>query len=392
MNDLPVIPVLVPGDPEIEIPEDIAAAAEVEAMVKSWLGVRKHMGPGDHPSGTPQTVHKPGGPGVRPTHSDFPANVGPPPDPGPSGGPVRYTGTGTRDDPIRTGDAQEAIAQLAAGKHVELTQPRQVSTLLFELHNYVEKAREAGSPIPDLDLCRVSIAGTNVFCAESKGIPRLQMPQFTGEAEVDSIAALTVNTKAPGSEANVSGLFTRYLEAQGYKVTHRTEFASYLRASQGQLVGQKVASIATLYANGLYDPATEPIFISNDNYVIDGHHRWGAVVGVDYIDNEGGDLPMNVIEIDLPILEALEQANSFANLAGIKPKLAKREIRLFGVPLILMKEKSGIIKAQRLSSTFGSGRGRRAQLIRRLKSRRKYGKPVRGGTGKQGRSRRRKWG
>ena len=38
-----------------------------------------------------------------------------------------------------------------------------------------------------------------------------------------------------------------------------------------------------------------------------------------------------------------------------------------------------------------STRRRKAQLVARLKSRRKYAKPVRGGTGKQARSRRRKF-
>lgn len=45
--------------------------------------------------------------------------------------------------------------------------------------------------------------------------------------------------------------------------------------------------------------------------------------------------------------------------------------------------------AKRLSPAFGSRQRRRAQLVARLKQSRRYGKPVRGGTGKQSRSRRR---
>lgn len=47
--------------------------------------------------------------------------------------------------------------------------------------------------------------------------------------------------------------------------------------------------------------------------------------------------------------------------------------------------------AKRLSRNFGSRQRRRAQLIARLKQARDYPDPVRGGTGKQSRTRRRKF-
>lgn len=45
--------------------------------------------------------------------------------------------------------------------------------------------------------------------------------------------------------------------------------------------------------------------------------------------------------------------------------------------------------SKRLSPAFGVRSRRRAQLVARLKQRRRYDKPVRGGTGKQARTRRR---
>lgn len=47
--------------------------------------------------------------------------------------------------------------------------------------------------------------------------------------------------------------------------------------------------------------------------------------------------------------------------------------------------------AKRLSSNFASSSARRAQLVSRLKRRRRYPSPTRGGTGKQARTRRPKF-
>lgn len=272
--------------------------------------VTKHYGPGPHASGSEQSVHRPGAGGGG---EDL---KGSPQDGEPSAGK-------TRDNPIRTGDVQEAIAHLAAGRYVELAQPRQVSTLLEEMTKYVADAEAKGGQVPNLDLCKVSVRGTNIFCAEAKGISRLQMPQFKGEFEEGSIAGLTRNEKISGQEANTGPLFVRYLQSQGVSVSRGKEKASFLRASQSELVGKTVAGMAKSYREGTFDPSAEPIFISSDNYIIDGHHRWGAVVGVDLADNKAGDLDMNVIRLDIPILEALAQANEFTAQIGMRTKAAK---------------------------------------------------------------------
>ena len=50
-----------------------------------------------------------------------------------------------------------------------------------------------------------------------------------------------------------------------------------------------------------------PIFTSNDNHILDGHHRWGAVLHKD----PAGDIAL--IQIDLPIKELLPMADKFTN-------------------------------------------------------------------------------
>jgi ParB-like chromosome segregation protein Spo0J len=72
-----------------------------------------------------------------------------------------------------------------------------------------------------------------------------------------------------------------------------------------------------------FDPGSGEIFVSKDGYVIDGHHRWAAQVARDYEDGKGGDLNMKVRVVDMPIMDVLKEANSWADDFGIMPKEAK---------------------------------------------------------------------
>jgi hypothetical protein len=62
--------------------------------------------------------------------------------------------------------------------------------------------------------------------------------------------------------------------------------------------------------------------VSKDGYVIDGHHRWAAKVGLDGSDGKLGDMKMKVKVIDMPIQDVLREANAFTSIMGIEPKSA----------------------------------------------------------------------
>jgi hypothetical protein len=80
-------------------------------------------------------------------------------------------------------------------------------------------------------------------------------------------------------------------------------------------VGPKVAGMMTAAS---YDPGKRPIFVSRDGYVIDGHHRWAAIVGRDAADGRLGGSKMNVIQVDAPISRILRIANTWAAQFGIQ--------------------------------------------------------------------------
>ena len=72
---------------------------------------------------------------------------------------------------------------------------------------------------------------------------------------------------------------------------------------------------------GKYDPSKQPIFVSKDGYVVDGHHRWAATLAADFEDGIlGNNHFMNVIVIDAPLSEIIRLANEWTDDFGIAKK------------------------------------------------------------------------
>jgi hypothetical protein len=215
---------------------------------------------------------------------------------------------------VTTSNVEVAARALAAGKPVRLRHTREVSTLLDQLAKISREAIAKGEKAPNYNLCNVSVKGTNLFCSESKGIPRIQMPQLKGVPLPGSMAAKRITPDARG-EYDVSGKFRAYLERKGVEITNSTEDAAYLKASQNELSGSKTAGIAGAIRAGKL--ADERIFVSRDNYIVDGHHRWSASVGVDSEDGVLGDVKMKVARINMDIITLLAEANKFAKRWGL---------------------------------------------------------------------------
>jgi len=232
-------------------------------------------------------------------------------------------GKGEDDEVIRTEDFDEAIRLLSEGKRVEFDTPAKAYTLVKRMHEFAQRARKEGKKAPNLDLCKVTVPGTNMFCGGNLGIERAKMPQLSGKPRAGSAAdAMPKNDKG---EVNVGKMFTDSLRTSGVDVSERSVPASRLRASQAQLVGPNVAWMMSdegQKALGIGTSKQNRIFVSRDGYVIDGHHRWAANVGLDSSDGSLGDIDMPVTMIDLPISEVLARANAFADEVGILPKEA----------------------------------------------------------------------
>ena len=225
-------------------------------------------------------------------------------------------GTGTPDDPIRTKDLNIAIQAVGEGKHVSLASEDQVATLLDKLREVAKDMETKGEKAPTYDLCKVSVPGTNLFCVESKGVPRLQMPQLKGVPTPGTPAAGMEPDKR--GEVDITPQFLEHLKSQGVSMTEGTAPASHLKATQSELNGLKVAQIMQAAREGKLD-APYPMVVSADGYIVDGHHRWAAMVGLetDNVSDPTVDIPMNVVRVDMDILDILRAANGYSAEQGI---------------------------------------------------------------------------
>lgn len=230
----------------------------------------------------------------------------------------RVDGAGTLTDPIDVqGDVDLAAKHLADGKHVRLNTVAEVGTLLDRLHEIATDAQAKGTKAPVYDLCRVSVPGTNLFCAETKGIPRIKMPQFSGEDIVPGSPA-DLLPRDKNNRVNIEDGFRQRLTDAGVSITPKTVRAEMLKASQNELNGEKVASMVQGLKAGKIKDA--PIFVTRDGYIIDGHHRWAAKVGQDTGDGRLGDITMPIEELDMDIGAALDFANEYALEQGLRPQ------------------------------------------------------------------------
>jgi hypothetical protein len=154
------------------------------------------------------------------------------------------------------------------------------------------------------------------------------MPQAKGEVVKGSKAEKLLakqnakrvkDGKKPKDEVDGTEEFLAHLEKTGISASKPKRVrADKLKATQQDMNGEKVGGMMTAKD---YDPSKEPIFVSRDGYVVDGHHRWAATVGRDARDGRlGNDQRMNVIELDAPISQILKEANAWTDSFGIKRK------------------------------------------------------------------------
>ncbi len=201
-----------------------------------------------------------------------------------------------KDGKIYTSNVSDATRALYEGKDVVLDQPREVSILLDHLGQVTKHLIAMGDKAPNFNLCNVSVAGSNLFCSESKGIPRVKMPQLDDE-----------QTKK----------FRHYLEDKGFKIEKAEEETDHLRATQNELNGTKVAKVAQ-YLRDHPNEKADRIIVSRDNYILDGHHRWAAQIGLDAENNRLGDVKTRIARVDIGIIDLLKEAEKFTHGAGHK--------------------------------------------------------------------------
>jgi hypothetical protein len=93
--------------------------------------------------------------------------------------------------------------------------------------------------------------------------------------------------------------FLDFLKSEGIKYTEKLTDSKKLRPTQSQFNQDKIQSMI----DSIDSKKQNPIMVSKDGYVLDGHHRWLAHYNL--------DRKMPVVEIDLKINDAIDKMHDF---------------------------------------------------------------------------------
>ena len=118
-------------------------------------------------------------------------------------------------------------------------------------------------------------------------IPREQLPQIPNKHVVD---------------------FIRKLQSYGIECNALKIPANKLKPTQGNLNTDKIQSMLSEPMDSL----TKPIIISRGGYILDGHHRWAAVLQIN------GDIKMPVIKVDTDINSLIKIGNAYGKSVNKK--------------------------------------------------------------------------
>ena len=202
------------------------------------------------------------------------------------------------------------------------TVDREVVSKLDRLYEATKEAEREGGKSPDFNLCEISIPGTNLYCDENKSIPRSEMPQLKGLPVTGSTADESL-PKGKDGEVDSEKLFKETLESMGVKMETKAVPAASLKAIQSELVGAKVVGMMEqLKKNPNHEKITAPIFVSSDGYILDGHHRWAAMVSLQLAQDSKKPVMMNVVQVDMKGEALVRFTNNFTERVGIAQKKA----------------------------------------------------------------------
>jgi hypothetical protein len=236
---------------------------------------------------------------------------------------------------------------------------QQISTVIDKLAELGKQAKEKGEQAPNFNLCQVSIPGTNLYCDGNIGIPREDMPQFKGTPEPGSPADKLPRDSS--GEVDTEEFFKEMLNKKGIKVSEPVNVPpDRLKATQSELVGVKVAGMANVLEepnHPAYGKITAPIYVSNDGYVLDGHHRWAAIVAYNAA-HPDKQIPMAVRVVDEPIRPLVKRSNKFAEAIGIKPKAADTGAKGGPTPIVSSEKKK-----VEVASIKGATSGKEIQTV-----------------------------
>jgi len=163
------------------------------------------------------------------------------------------------------------------------------------------------------DICKMSPS----VCQGNKGLTRDKMPQIEGEKSVkdmlasdkpDEVAKGKAMVQAgadPKSDKTVLGMLLDHLSENGIKTKEMKMPVGKMKATQSEIKAQKVFGMADAFLKGKFPNIDDSVVVSKDGHILDGHHRWAALLTVD------PGRKMKVKQIDMTMDDLLKEAAAF---------------------------------------------------------------------------------
>ena len=131
------------------------------------------------------------------------------------------------------------------------------------------------------------------ICKGNLGIKRKKMPQINEAVMKDYLKFIKKSSKVSKRKVSVNTL----------KSTQNEISLNVIRERQSTYSKRKKIA---------------PIIVSNDNYILDGHHRWATLRDCNMypkICNHKPSLKIDAYKIDMPIKKLLKKTHTFKNVA-----------------------------------------------------------------------------
>lgn len=211
------------------------------------------------------------------------------------------------------------------------------------------------------DICKMNPP----VCEGNKGLTRDKMPQIEGEKTVkqmleavkkDGTPDLEARAKAkamvqagadPDSDKTIMQQMIDHFKENGVNTKRTKAPVGMLKATQSEIKAEKTYGMADKYLKGEFKNIGDSVVVSRDGHILDGHHRWAALLTVD----PSREMDVQVIDMDMDDL--LREAQAV-------PGVYKADFE--GNPLAEDEQKAYKSKAETKFKAKGKGKGKKASF------------------------------
>ena len=153
------------------------------------------------------------------------------------------------------------------------------------------------------DITELHIDGSPLFGEEGLGIARIDMPQVPAARRVEFLADIARD--------------------RGVQVVREDVDPRTLKPIQSEVSAARAGAIYRKFADQQGIPEKKAILISNDGYVVDGHHTWAASVGYAF----DFDAKLPVYRLSVNAQEALEVSLEWSKAQGIEGQAIDAKVK-----------------------------------------------------------------